>query len=494
MKKVKIFFYIMAAAVFAAISCTKQLELAPVSTISSASFWKTEDDAKGAVYGMYARLRGVTATNLFIWGESRSQNLKQSVGNDFANIRNFDNTLDPTSAGPDWSSVYRVVNDANYILKYIPEIKGFKSDDTKNRYLAEAYTMRAYCYFVMAKTWGDVPVVTEPTSGYVPSEIYKERTPVADVFTLIKKDIDQAISLFPDNNYIAGRNRWTKPGANALKGDVFLWTGKVLKGGNADFNTALTALNNTIASDVSLQTDFNRVFDYDNKGNKEIIMANNFQRFEAPNTFMSFMYIDALPPNPQPAAKAIIGTVGGGSYWTPSTDTRNKFSNDDARKAGSYTDLFSADPVTGLYTKYYGGIVKKFDGMVDAGTRYFIDDVILYRLADVLLMKAEAQNALGQDPSEAINTVRKRAYGSTYSAHVFVNGSKDQNDNAILDERLLELLYEGKYWWDVLRFNKAAERIPYFKTNPGDTYKYLWPLSLNILSLEPKTVQNPGYK
>src|SRR5690606_23486207 len=119
-----------------------------VSSISGGSFWKTEDDANGALRGMYIRFRNVSASNLYIWGESRSMILKQSVGNDFTNIRFFNNTLDATVAGPDWSSVYRVVNDANLILKYLPGIN-FKSESTKNRLMAEAYTMRAYCYFIM---------------------------------------------------------------------------------------------------------------------------------------------------------------------------------------------------------------------------------------------------------------------------------------------------------------------------------------------------------
>lgn len=492
MKKVKIISFIFIA-FLANLACTKQLELTPISSISTASFWKTEDDANGAVYGMYARLRGVTATSLYIWGESRSQNLKQSVGNDFTNIRNFDNTLDATAAGPDWSNIYQVVDDANYILTYVPGIEGFKSEASKNRLLAETYTMRAYCYFVMVKTWGGVPLVTEPTEGYDPSVIYKERAPVAEVFALIKQDIDQALSLFADNSFTTGRNRWSKPGTNALKGDVYLWTGKVLGGGDADFNVALTALNEIEGADVALLPDFNRVFDYDNKGNKEVIVANNFRRFETGGTFMANMYIDAFPPNSDPASVAIIGSIGGANYWTPTDEVRAKFASDDLRKAASFTELYSADPGTGLYTQYYGGIQKKFEGLVEAGARYFLDDVILYRYADVLLMKAEAQNALGQDPSDAINTVRLRAFGSNFSSHVFVSGSKAENDDAILDERLFELMYEGKYWWDILRFDKATERIPYFTTNPGDTYKYLWPLSLSILSLEPKAVQNPGY-
>ncbi|RQP10235.1 MAG: RagB/SusD family nutrient uptake outer membrane protein, partial [Parapedobacter sp.] len=102
--------------------------------------------------------------------------------------------------------------------------------------------------------------------------------------------------------------------------------------------------------------------------------------------------------------------------------------------------------------------------------------------------------ALNQDPSDAMNRVRARAYGDNFEEHRFVSGSKEDNDVAILDERLLELLYEGKYWWDILRFDRANELIPYFKEHPQHTYKYLWPLSLNILSAEPKVTQNPGYQ
>jgi hypothetical protein len=346
----------------------------------------------------------------------------------------------------------------------------------------------------MAKTWGDLPLVTDPTEGYDPSVIYKERTPVADIFAQIKNDIAQGLSLFSDNSFTVGRNRWSKPALNALKGDVFLWTAKRLNGGNEDLTAALSALNDVDAADVQLLNDFGRIFDYDNKGNKEILMANNFLLNETGSTFMQNMYIDAYPPNSDPAAAAIIGAVGGANYWTLTDDTRQKFKPEDLRRTATYTELYSYDEATSGYTKFYGCIQRKFDGMINAGARAFIDDVVLYRYADVLLMKAEAQNALSQDPSDAMNKVRKRAFGSNFSGNEFVPGSKEDNDEAILEERLLEFLYEGKYWWDILRFNKASELIPYFQNNPADTYKYLWPLSLDILSKEPKVKQNPGYQ
>ncbi len=474
-------------------SCTKQLELKPVSSISTTSFWKTENDATGALYGMYARFRNVTATYLFIWGESRSQDMKASTGVDATNTRNFDNSLDATAAGPDWSTIYTVVNDANSILKNVPNIK-FATQANQNRILAEAYTMRAYLYFVLVRNWGAVPLVTDPTSGYNPSSIYKVRSPIADVFTLIKKDIDSAIALFSDNSFITGRNRWSKPGADALKGDVYLWTGKVLGGGAADFTTALNALTEISLSDVTLLSDFTSIFDYSNKGNKEIIMASNFKEFESNETFMANMYVySGLPANISPGARDSLGVLGGDNYWTLTEDTRSRFSDDDLRKRASYIDVYGVDPATGLYTNYFATVQRKFDGMIDNGIRHFLDDVVIYRYADVLLLKAEAETALNQDPSNDINSVRMRAYGANFSSHVFVNGTQEVNDSLILNERLLELLYEGKRWYDILRFNKASVLIPFFKSNPGSEYKYLWPLSLSILSLEPKATQNQGY-
>lgn len=477
---------------FMGTSCKKALDLAPISSISSANFWKTESDATGALYGMYVDFRGVTATNLFLWGEARSQDIKQSIGNDYTNLPIFTNILTPVTAGPDWTSLYKVINDANLILKNVPTIN-FTTEANKNTILGQAYAMRAYCYFVAVRTWGGVPIVTDPTEGYNPSTMYKERSTPEEVFTQIKSDIQMALSLFADNSYPKGRNLWSKPAVYALKGDVFLWTAKMLNGGVSDFKASLDALNAVDSSDVTLLADFASIFDYTNKGNKEIIMASNYELNQSGGTFMVNLSCGKIPPNASPAAVAAIGTPGGESYWTLTDDTRRSFTDDDQRKAASFVELYTKDPTTGLYTNLYECVQEKFDGMINAGTRTFIDDVILYRYADILLLKAEAENALGMDPSDAINLVRQRAYGANFSQHIFISGSKAQNDAAILNERLLELLYEGKRWWDILRFGKAFDLIAYFKSNPNAQHELLWPLSNNILSLEPKVTQNPGY-
>lgn len=493
MKKLNKTLIIIATGLLLNVSCTKDITLNPISSITSASFWKTENDAQGALVGMYVRFRGVTDSQLFLLGEGRSQDMTQATGIDFTNTRLFNNTLDATVSGPDWTNIYKVVHDANLILKYAPLIN-FASEVKKNNLLAQAHTMRAFLYFIAVRTWGEVPLVTEPTEAYDYKIINRERSSVATIFTLIKKDIADAVTLFSDNAYPAGRNMWSKPALNALKADVYLWTGKRLAGGTADFNIALNSLNEIETTDVSLLANFASIFDYTNKGNKEIIMAANYKELESGETFMYNLYQSnsGLPSDISPVAKAAIGQLGGDNYWMVHAETRAKFTIDDNRKAASYLELFRKD-ASGGYTVYFTTVQMKFDGMISSGVRRFYDDVVIYRYADILLLKAEAKNALAQDPSADINKVRQRAYGTNYATHVFVNGTQAANDAKILDERCLELLFEGKRWWDVVRFGKAFELVPELRRFIGQDYRLLFPLSLNILSLEPLVKQNPGY-
>ena len=133
-----------------------------------------------------------------------------------------------------------------------------------------------------------------------------------------------------------------------------------------------------------------------------------------------------------------------------------------------------------------------FHWMIQGVMPLFLNDVVLYRLADILLMRAETLNALDQDPSDDMNRVRERAYGENFPDHVFVNQSKSLNDEEILRERLFELMLEGKRWWDLVRFNKVFELVPSLQGRDDDKF-LVWPISNEILSLEPKVEQNTGW-
>lgn len=478
-------------------SCTDDLRLEPISQISAASYWKTENDANGAITGMYARFRPQTA-NMFLWGEMRSNTFGPSVGGEPVNQGPlYRNTLNASSQLPTWLGLYTVIHDANLILKYVPGIT-FSSEANKKNILAQAYTMRAYCYFIMARTWGGVPIVDTPTEGYSESS-QRERATIEQLFSFIKKDLDAALPLFPNNNFPTGRFTWSKPAANAVKAEVFLWTGKRMNGGNADFTTALAALNEIETSDVSLLANFASVFDYTNKGNKEIIFAVRYMDQESGESLpydQSFLHPQSLPNSNDldPSTRPLVTGGRGYSYLQVMPHVRSQFSDLDQRKNATFKEIYvyNGGYPAGVKT-YYTAIQTKYDGVLIAGQRWWYDDYVIYRYGDILLMKAEAKNALGQDPSVEVNKVRQRAYGTSYSQFVFTNGSKDQNDAAILNERLLETAFEGHYWWDVLRFGKAFELVPSLQTQLGKNHLLLFPIVQSTLSVEPKVIQNPGY-
>ncbi|GJM34294.1 MAG: membrane protein [Saprospiraceae bacterium] len=472
-------------------SCTEDLELAPTSIISVNSFWSTEDDAKGGLYGMYTRMRSQCYDNLFSWGGARAELLSYGLQASEGLERYFENTLDPISAGPDWKGLYTVIHDANLLLKNVPDID-FRDEKVKNETLAQAHAMRAYVYFIIARTWGGAPIVTAPSEGYDAEVIFKPRASISEVYTLIKQDIDMAISLFPDDSFSPGRSIWSRPAVNALKGDVYLWTAKTQGGGNADLQTALTALQAVKTGDVALLPAYDDVFRYSNKGNSEVLMAMHLEDLEASNMYSDLMYIrnDQIPANATQESKDLLGTGGGLNRWAPAEGFRDQFADDDSRKDATFVAMFTDD---GTGPAYYASATLKYRGFVDAGSRKFLDDIILYRYADVLLMIAEAKNGLGQDPTAEMNAVRERAYGANFAGHEFVSGSQADNDDAILQERLFELSFEAKRWWDLVRFDKAFELVPSLNGRENDRYLLLFPIPITTLSLNSSLVQNPGY-
>ncbi len=492
MKLYKKLVLILLPLAFATVSCEDELNLTPKSLIGSNSFWNNEGDVNGALNGMYVRFRGQAATNLFYWGGARSELLSYGLQASQGLENYFENTLTPTNNSLDWKGLYTVLHDCNLLIKNIPGIE-FDNETDKNNALAQAHSMRAYIYFLMTRVWGGVPVVTDPTEGFGGEDDFKPRNTREEVVTQIESDITVAEGLFSSNTFTSGRSMWSKPALSALKGNFYLWKGKVMGGGSTDFTTALTALQSVQGADVDLLDDFDAIFRYNNKENKEILMAIHHEDLESGSTFNANLYIrgDQIPGNGDPAAVAMLGTGGGLNRWAPSEGYRNQWVDIDSRKDATFV-LVNTDDGSGNYTEFYGSAVLKFKGFVESGSRKFMDDVILYRYADVLLMIAEAKNALGQDPTTEMNLVRQRAYGVNYAGHEFVNGSQAANNDAILQERLFELSFEGRRWFDLLRFDKAFELVPSL-VGRGAHLK-LFPIDSQTISKNSSIEQNPGFE
>ncbi len=468
-------------------SCTNDLDLESNSVITSDNFWKTEDDAKAGLNGMYFNFRTQTQQNYYLLGGARSAEITNGVQSPLNYAYYYNNDLSPQNIDVNWGGLYKVINSANLILKYIPTIKFSPTSlNDKKSYLAQAYSMRALAYFIMARSWGGVPIVTTPTENTNQAEYIVPRNTIEETFAFIKEDIEMAIANFPDatNN----KSQLSLAAAYSLKADVNLWTAKQQGGGATDLATALAAIN-AIPAGSSLLPSFPAVFDYTNKGNVEIIFAVRYSTTDLPsnladnwNTFM-FVGPSDYAGATTFAATALFGTLGIGtgnagiSRVQPDI-TRFNYAATDTRQDATYLTLRNTANTANVVT----GLVK-YNGTVDGTTRRFVDDIIIYRWADILLMKAEILNALNQDPTTEMNLVIQRS-DPTAS---FTSGSQAANDDAILNERLLELAFEGKAWWDLVRFGKTAN-VPSMVGK-----QILFPISQSTINYNPKIEQNPGY-
>ena len=352
---------------------------------------------------------------------------------------------------------------------------------SKNGIMAETYALRALNYFYLAKVWGDVPLVLK--SVVDENEPLYERAPVAKVFEQINADIEKSLSLFPTTGFV-DKYRFSKPAVNALKADVKLWSAKVLGSGAADLNAAIAAITEVENSGVSLQTTYGNIFD--NRKNGEIIFSMYLNRAE----FISGAYTNCFGRWTTGSADnvdALPSSNTGQTAYVLSKEALALFQKYPADKRISRT--YVPELVKGVVLNYWP---YKFIGTKYADDRVPDSDFIIYRLSDLLLLKAEAFAALGQIDNALINLNKVRARAGIPN---FTETSQALVDREILDERGRELFNEMKRWWDLVRAHKSGvvDIYKYIPNLVGKTTPIYWAVHVNVLAKNSKLVQTQGY-
>lgn len=471
-------------------ACQKsKLDLKPISSITSQNMWKTQSDAQAGVTGMYARFRTVfNQEDFLVWFEFRSGFWKVGASGASQYDDLFFNTPNSSSTlALNYSGIYQIVNAANLAIKYIPDIE-FSSDTEKNRLLAEAYFMRGYCYFALARLWGDVPLIVSPIESLDDPNLFSPRAAVSQVFVQIKADIGQAAGFVPDND-VRDRVRASAGAIQMLKADVYLWTASRLNGGIADFETANNAADAVLTnSGYSLLASYEQVFRVEQ--NQETIFSIYFNAIEGPQnqygqrfTYQPNQVVAAYRNNPVP--------VGTSAQWHTFND---HFINDYLnRTPGDIRVPVINQNFTAGNNKYRW--VNKYLGEIVNGTRLGISDTRIYRFAEAILFKAEALNGMNDQPGAIaeLNKIAKRAYG--IADFYPMSLSKEKVNEMILIERLIELAAEGKSWFDLIRMGKAFEWIPSLVGREGDNQGniLLFPLSPATITKNPSLQQTPGF-
>ncbi len=474
------------------------LDLKPESSLSYNGFWESEEAVYAAHTGIYAKYRDYNAT-LWYMGEIRSDNWGGTTLETATAINLITNNINVSNAPfGNWANFYGLIHYLNDFIKNAPNVK-FKNEEIKNHMLGQVHGIRAQIYYTMLKAWGDVPISKEPLTKVDLEALKKGRSPKAEVLAFIKEDIKKSLEYFgADNSLFNGKNTyWSKGATLALKGDVYLWSGKVLGGGNSDFQEAKKALSQISGFELVA---FDKLWGQKNEGNAEFIFAFDYQQDQKSNFYGSFtaraVDIAELFDAEGNSVKDFV--INGGSRFGPSNKLSLLLSDvKDARNKTFlqlYDDEVNHIPFVADNEHYKGSILLKFLGVIDAGSRQNYNNVPLYRYADVVLLLAEAKNNLGEDPSNEINQIRKRAYGSNFDNSMkYSNASKDANTMAILVERQKEFVAEGKRWWDLVRAGGDYVFDEVESLDKADAYKIYYPISEGMLANDEQLKQTEGY-
>ncbi|GGK66714.1 SusD family outer membrane lipoprotein NanU [Rufibacter glacialis] len=487
-------------------ACSDELDLAPVSSLSDASYWKSPDQFDAFVTGVHSSFRSHNS-NFQRLGEMRSDifGTETPLGPTFTGEatqgleRMWLQTLDNNDPGvSNFGGFYFNINQLNLLINKLTT-SDIVTAANKEYYLGIAHGMRAYYYFHLLRSWGKVVIQTEPVFSIDVSNLAKPASSEEEVMKLIKADIESSASSF-GTNYTFRNNKgfWSKAATLMLKAEVYLWT-SYRGGGGGDATIAKTALTDiqTNIPSLALQPNFANVFA--TKGNNEIIFAIRYLLNEAtmgfvpgsftPQTSLIINFYDSLQNR-----KFDVGTDNwGGLLRAPiKVSTFRAFDNNDSRKWATIQPAYSK---VGANYVIAGAFVKKYQGEQNAGSRQYTNDFPIYRHADLLLMLAEAKVILGEDPAPEINRVRQRAFGANFLplVHGYPNQAIDTNPKeAILRERFLEFVFEGKRWYDLRRMGDNFV-YKYTTLTPGQSYKLLWPIDRTTLTNNRALEQNPGY-
>lgn len=505
LKYKKLLMLLLVAGLF---SCKQQLEdVIPQTALNRELILKDENAARTLYTGIYSSFRTYNAM-LFNLGEMRSEIWADGLFLESADValRDFytHNVSVDNVPASNWGGFYGMLFRINTVIELFPQTKIPETE--RNRMIAEMHGLRAFIYYTMLRTWGGVPITTEALTQVGDlAVLYKERATPEEVMALVKSDIEQSLSLFNGNNSLTTKRvYWNRLATLTLKGDVYIWSGTLMGGGNNDLNIAKQALETVTALEgntLGLNTNYADTFDQTKENNnKEIIFAINYELSQEENKVFNLFLINATAASTtlldagtalsKPVSEAFPLITGAGSRVGMTTQIMQKLN------VSSDTRIRSSFRVMQKNTSPYapvGVLVNKFIGRVENGLRIYDGDFPIYRYADVLLLLAEAKAKLLENPSSEINKIRQRAYGSGYLPHS--NGSINQNIEAILEEQLREFIAEGKRWWALRRAGDdwVFKYINPLYLSPGAEYKFLLPISRASLNADPKLKQTPGY-
>jgi len=408
-------------------SCEDWLELVPPDGLVRDEYWKTKEDVEASLMGAYQQFARLDGT-LFLMGELRGDLIVSDVNtsSDYRDI--MEANIFPDNSICDWSKFYTIIHYCNSVLKYTPIVHDL--DPTFSLYQmrgfeSEALFLRSLAYFYLVRAYREVPLILEASESDNAAFFLPTSTSDA-ILAQIKADLLVARSGVTEDygSLRENKGRATMASINALLADISLW--------NFEYEACISYVESIEESGFepvpggqwftifypgnSLESIFEFQFEESLDQYNSLFLLTYLQR----NFLASQNALELLDPS---ESKEYIR--GEGSIRT--TDLKIwKF-------AGAAADGMTLRP-----------------GEADQSGNW-----IVYRMADLLLMKAEALSQVGRfDESLAIvNELRSKRLMNPLAASYSASSFEDM----ILEERARELAFEGKRWFDLLRMGRRND-------------------------------------
>lgn len=406
-----------------------------------------------------------------------------------------------------WDPCYEQINVANGAIKYIPNIN--MDNNYAARLIAEAKFFRAFNYFYLVKTFGDVPMPLELYETPL-DDLYLPRTEAKKVYELIESDLKEAVEKLPAEKFAANGHRITKFAAAMMLANVYLQQGK--------YADAATYAKIVVASPHRLTE------------NEDLGMKSAFNKLRTTDDLDEVIY-----------SQEYDATIKDGSWWptyafnSKATAVFNKYSifervygpidrylnvynDDDLRiQPNQFFHWEYTNPLNGIkWESNEAGCWYYFEEEAMLNTGKASKDWNFFRYAEALLVAAEAiaqSEGVTNEAAECLAKVKARSAMNGKTVDQYITELKALSKDAFVEEcwteRLREFPLEFKIWDDCLRTGKfpyisetEKGKVTYVDlvgaTNAsGAVFKesdLLWPISLDELQRNKNLTQNKGYE
>jgi hypothetical protein len=466
-------------------------------------FYKNQKQLEQALNGVYGQLQSVT-NSAYLFQEFNTDNTTLDFNPldrggaagweafEFSTVNSGNGEINNM-----WNLYYSALYNVNFTLEKIAASTATIDPAAKAEIEGQLKFIRAYYYFHLVQYFGDVVLVTSTLK--TPDEAFALlRSPEAEVYAQIEKDLKEAAEALPAKYNAANAGRVTKGAALSLLGKVYLT--------RKQYAEAVSTLRQVLPLGYDLYKNYADNFDPAKKNGIESIFEVQYQGGNDLGEQSNFMYIFA--PRLSQGAITGFGNINPGGRNIPTRDIIAAYEPGDLRKDISLKEGYTNAKGETITIPY----INKYNHKHTIAGRTDNNWPVL-RYADVLLMLAEAINEQSGPNDEAygyLNKVRDRA-GLEPLSGLDMNAFRD----AVLHERRVELAFENHRWFD-LRRTKTPEQLAQFlnayaakeKANPTvgrggvafnaldyvyEPHEYLFPIPAAQILINDKMTQNPGY-